>query len=713
MGLETGPLPRAAWSDNADLARKCQSRRPCKMFKVLVWTCCIWQTSAIVVRKSAPVIEATHDLTYDDSGKLVFTQLKSEKRSKASTGVREGSLYSVNVNLDVESMQASKGVTMFFDKVNHIMRLDEGIAPIDGLAWGNYVDNIEKNGWSDLWITTTANNDVSNDVRMYAAGYIEGLMTCVRLSEYHSNMHKLLIRTEATKHALTNLRSLVKQQVGFLKFKANLVPHIMAEEPKDPYWKHSRYMLFQLWGLTDWYNFAAHHFGISELKVEDMLLLNLGGELPTILDAYTPKATQDRLAAQNFEAIAFLQRRSDHTAARNMKLRRSQALRAAFKSGKEINGEDLKEALREAEGLNATEDPLDDHHWEKRVAETGHCSALIKLTEGNKDIMVGHTTWDDYSRMTRVFKYYDFPFDGAATMATKIAFSSYPGLISSTDDYYVMSSGLGVMDTSIEILNPFIWDKVQDFPGQPHIPNFVHLMITNRMAKNGAHWTRLFAKQNTGTYASQWMIVDYNRFKTGAVVPDDTFWLMEAVPGASKAADMSHFLRDNLYWPSFNRPYFDTIRECTGHTAAQRTNGAIYSWLNNPRAKIFRSAQKGISNLLEMRELMIRNLYPFTGVSPVEPGHEIDARMDLSPYMPIPNGGIDAKVVNRCLFKKMEVQAQSSPAHGAVPAFKWTRADGSEMWPSYPHNGLPNEWNFGFVQFTPLSQIAITDIFDC
>merc|ERR1719440_936519 len=709
MGLETGPLPRAAWSDNADLARKCQSRRPCKMFKVLVWTCCIWQTSAIVVRKSAPVIEATHDLTYDDSGKLVFTQLKSEKRSKAGTGVREGSLYSVNVNLDVESMQASKGVTMFFDKVNHIMRLDEGIAPIDGLAWGNYVDNIAKNGWSDLWVTTTANNDVSNDVRMYAAGYIEGLMTCVRLSEYQYNMHKLLIRTEATKHALVNLRNLVKQQVAFLKFKANLIPHIMAEQPKDPYWKHSRYMLFQLWGLTDGYNFAAHHFGSNKLTMEDLMVLNLGGELPEILEAYTPKATVDRATAQSYAAMTFLQRgsRKGRTSSKNLQVRRSRFLDRE-------TGHDEKsiaDALRFVEGANATEDPLDDAHWEKRVAETGHCSALIKLLPGNKDVFAGHTTWDDYSKMTRIYKYYNFPFDGAATMASKISFSGYPGVISSTDDFYVMSSGLLVMDTSIEILNPFIWDKVQDFPASAHIPNFVHIMITNRLAKNGAHWTRLMSTQNTGTYTSQWMIVDYNRFRSGHPVPDDFFWLHEAVPGLTHSADMSHHLRDNGYWPSMNRPYFDDIREATGHTGAQRSHGAIYSWLNNPRAQIFKAAQGAADSLLTMRELMSRNLFPFTGVLPAEPGHEISARNDLSTEMPIPNGGIDAKVVNRCLFYKMEAQAISSPAHDAVPPFKWLKPDGSEMWNGYPHTGLPNEWNFGWVQMTPLALGGLSDVY--
>jgi hypothetical protein len=234
-------------------------------------------------------------------------------------------LYNVRVNLDIEAMIASNGVTMMFDKVNHIMRLDAGISPVDGLAWGRYVDTIDTNGWSELWMDTTASNEVSNDVRMYSAGYIEGLLTCVRLSEYYFNVHKLLLRTEATKHALLNLKNLLKNQIGFMRFNANLVPHIMAEEPKDAYWKHSRYTLFQLWGMTDGYNYAAHHFGTNSLLMEDLLVLNSGGELPSILEAYTPKAAQDRAAAQTFAAMTFLQQGSSRgsTLADNMKVRHS------------------------------------------------------------------------------------------------------------------------------------------------------------------------------------------------------------------------------------------------------------------------------------------------------------------------------------------------------------------------------------------------------
>lgn len=76
-------------------------------------------------------------------------------------------------------------------------------------------------------------------------------------------------------------------------------------------------------------------------------------------------------------------------------------------------------------------------------------------------------------------------------MARTIGMSSYPGAISSTDDFYLMDSGLTVMDTSIEILNPTLYDRVQDFPAAPHIPSFVHLMAVNRLAKTATHWANL------------------------------------------------------------------------------------------------------------------------------------------------------------------------------------------------------------------------------
>jgi len=209
------------------------------------------------------------------------------------------------------------------------------------------------------------------------------------------------------------------------------------------------------------------------------------------------------------------------------------------------------------------------------------------------------------------------------------------------------------------------------------------------------------------------MIVDYKNFVPMKPVADNTLWVYESIPGASQAADVTHVLRKQRYWASFNRPYFDEIRDLSGHAAAQKTHGALYSWADNPRATIFRSAGLAVESLFDMRVLMNRNMYPYGGVEPNEPGHDISARMDLSPSQPIPNGGLDAKVVNRCLFQIQQCQAISGPTHANQKVFRWTK-DGKEQFRGWPHVGLPDAWSFDFVQMTPAGAVSpITDISDC
>ena len=71
-----------------------------------------------------------------------------------------------------------------------------------------------------------------------------------------------------------------------------------------------------------------------------------------------------------------------------------------------------------------------------------HCSALIKLDDNMADIYAGHTTWSMYSSMLRIYKRYDFNFKNPLVAAKSVVFSSYPGSVSSWDDYYLMSSNL-------------------------------------------------------------------------------------------------------------------------------------------------------------------------------------------------------------------------------------------------------------------------------
>ncbi|CAK9118078.1 unnamed protein product [Durusdinium trenchii] len=619
----------------------------------------------VAVLQLSSAVESQQRLHLDSRGRLSAASGHGNWRSHQP-------LFPVKYEFDVSDLKEEQGLTMVFDKTVQALVVEEGMSPQSGVAWGKFSDDIQRSGWSELQVQTADDQNMANDVKMYAAGYIEGLLTCVRISEFYSNSQKLLLLKDKTANALPAIRKLFQNQLAYARSMTNMEYHIFAEEPEDPYWKQVRYAFFQMWGVLDGYNAASLRFGGEMLELDDMLLINAGGELSQLMQAYSPEHRQHRAARS--QAPSFLQQRSH-----NRRL----------------------------------EDPLDDLHWERRVMESGRCSALVRLGDGDTDLFMGHTTWDDYSKMTRIFKFYNFSLPAAETSATRMSFSSYPGAVTSTDDFYMLNSGLVAMETSLVVLDANVWDKVLDFPRFRSIPNFMHLMAVNRLAKSAADWVQLFSKTNTGTFAAQWMVSDYNQFENNKPLPDSTFWVVEMIPGVSEMRDMSAYLRQNRYWASFNRPFFAKTRELSGFTTAERTHGALYSYQGNPRSVAFQLAAPTINALQEMRSVMTQNTYP-ASAAPSDPGHQISARMDLSPILKFPNGGIDAKVVNRCLLKKLQAQVISSPSHQMQTPFQWTADDGTELWPGFPHAGLPNRWNFDFVQVTEFGQLTqLMDESDC
>jgi hypothetical protein len=627
---------------------------------------------AALIAPITQAVQSQQQLHLDRSGRLSAVPSKSGSSNHPRWRTFQP-LFPVKVNFDVSEMDVAKGLTVVYDKPTQALRVEQVMKPGGGIAWGRFSDNIDQTGWSELHVQTSDDQNSANDVKVYAAGYIEGLMTSVRMSEFYANTQKNLLQKDETASALSSIRALFRDQLDYLRSKTNMEHHVFVHEPDDDYWKHARYVLCQMWGVLDGYNAAVARFGGSTLELEDMMVINTGGELPTLMEAYGPVARHKRSA----QVVSFLQKSA----------RSNQA--------------------------PLQEDPLDNAHWEKRVAETGKCSALIRLADGDKDLLLGHSTWDDYSKMTRIFKYYNFSLPASGTVSSRIAMSSYPGAVTSTDEFYVMSSGLTVMDTSLEILDSTLWNKILQFPAYKNIPNFVHLMIANRMAKGAPDWAKLYSRTNTGTRTSQWMVVDYNQFSPTTGVQDNAFWLVEMVPGMTEMRDMTNYLREKRYFPSFNRPFFGKVRETSGHEGAQRSHGMLYSWHENPRAQIFAAAQTATNALSDMRALMDRNAYPNSGPLS-DPGHDISARMDLSPVLKIPNGGIDAKVVNHCLARKLQVQAISGPSHQTLNPFHWVGDDQSDLWPDYPHAGQPDVWNFSYVQFTEdASLLELTDESDC
>jgi hypothetical protein len=63
--------------------------------------------------------------------------------------------------------------------------------------------------------------------------------------------------------------------------------------------------------------------------------------------------------------------------------------------------------------------------------------------------------------MVRVFKQYDFPLRAAQTTARTTLFSSYPAFVSSVDDFYQLSSGLVVIETTNGITNEALFKYIK------------------------------------------------------------------------------------------------------------------------------------------------------------------------------------------------------------------------------------------------------------
>jgi hypothetical protein len=135
-----------------------------------------------------------------------------------------------------------------------------------------------------------------------------------------------------------------------------------------------------------------------------------------------------------------------------------------------------------------------------QVALSGKCSALVRLSPGLEDLWAGHSTWDSYTAMLRLYKHYDLPLSGLspageqaarcdlplsglsftrqvgpaqrhkalpspclpacaparpptcpipshhlACAARRLSFSSYPGELFSDDDFFIADSGLVVL----------------------------------------------------------------------------------------------------------------------------------------------------------------------------------------------------------------------------------------------------------------------------
>uniref|UniRef100_A0A0N5BE53 Phospholipase B-like n=1 Tax=Strongyloides papillosus TaxID=174720 RepID=A0A0N5BE53_STREA len=353
--------------------------------------------------------------------------------------------------------------------------------------------------------------------------------------------------------------------------------------------------------------------------------------------------------------------------------------------------------------FNKTKEVVD-----KRLPDSGRCSGFVKLAPNNADLFISQVTMSGYQMMTRILKLYKFAYYKHEYPGHTTTFASYPGMLYSSDDFALMSSGLAVIETTINVFNNTLYNRT--IPKE-QIHCWVRAIVSNQLARNGREWCEIFSRYNSGTYNNQWVVLDYNKFKPHQPLPKyGVLYVLEQLPGMSYYKDVTWYLMKYSYFASYNIPFYRPITKFSGFLNKSEHDGPWFSWKNAPRAKIFARDHHKVTNLDSLRTLMRYNDYTHEEFSkcnctpPYSAEAAISARGDLNPKAgkyEFPgqghnnHGALDYKGTNYELFQNLTFRAISSPAYDQVPAFKWSTFD---MRDTIKHIGLPDEWKFPEIE---------------
>ncbi|KAH7698162.1 Protein F09B12.3 [Aphelenchoides avenae] len=329
----------------------------------------------------------------------------------------------------------------------------------------------------------------------------------------------------------------------------------------------------------------------------------------------------------------------------------------------QLSGEliDLQKALKKK--VEATDDP-----------EPSKCSGFVKLTKGNKDLLMSHVSMSGYQTMNRVLKLYKFAYNSSEVPGYTTTFSGYPAGLASADDYTLTSAGLLSIETTISVFNETLYTEYVKPEGQLHC--WVRSVVSNQLAKTAHEWVKIFALYNSGTYNNQWTVVDYKLFKPGQELPNnDVIWILEQVPGHTVSSDVTWFLRKYTYWPSYNIPYLRKISKLSGFVDKGKEQD-WWKWGASPRARMFHRDHEKVHDLDSLRALMRYNNYTQDPLSrcactpPYTAEAAISTRGDLNPAdgkYPVAgmghrnHGSLDFKGTNYENFVKLRFQVVGGP----------------------------------------------------
>lgn len=479
------------------------------------------------------------------------------------------------------------------------------------VAQGKYIKSRYKTGWDKLNIKTY--KDSNPLVQCWVAGFIEGFLSAEEIGYYYSNIHVFFHNKEQYVKDIKNFYGKIDA-----KIREKVKPENLNKLPPHEFqqWSYITCLNAQLDGLHTGYNIAADED--KQLELLDFYFINSEGNF---MDLKT------------------------------------------FMKINKMKVEDASKFYTKENLMKVYQTTNIEKIWQD-LTRKGHCSAIVKLVKNtnkstgatNYDMIAGHNTWSEYCEMLRTLKYIEWAFEGDTQIIGMkprvLNYSSYPGVLFSGDDFYLIDNKISILQTTLSAINKFIYKDLIDLDN--YIPEFMRIMITNLSSNSGKQWADNYSSYKNHMYITQWIVLDYNTLDTINMSRAEDLsgiqglvTLVEEVPSSIVTKDISQIVINDSYFGSFNLPYFDNHKDVLG---LKEFKGVDFSHIQyNPRFYILKSLNQGVSTIYDFQHLILYNGYkqfnPRVKNDPSfsEAGNGISARSDLGQY-PVFHGGIDFKV---------------------------------------------------------------------
>ncbi|XP_050451594.1 putative phospholipase B-like lamina ancestor [Cataglyphis hispanica] len=293
-------------------------------------------------------------------------------------------------------------------------------------------------------------------------------------------------------------------------------------------------------------------------------------------------------------------------------------------------------------------------------------------------IAIGHTTIAPYGKMLRLLKKYTFgyhvlPKTSAPVPGRSIIMSSYPGALSSHDEFYLIQGQnheLIIAGTSWTIAK----HSLRNFTNtKSQVMSSVKVMAENRLKTDGQDWFDNIS-QNDADIGRQWITLE-PRF--------GTIWLIKQLPGIIHKTRISkQSAVTGALWSTGD------IRLHENNETNENSNYAI-------KNELVARLQTNVTTMEQFRRLM-------RGYNHEAPTTENEEQARIQTYrgdlgkVALPFGVIDAKIVLADINGIETFEAISGPSTlSSKQPFQW-----SKTFPNVSHVGQPDVFDFDSV--TPL-----------